>query len=393
MTETPSPLPYSDIFLRQLLNGLRYAIEEVRGTLILDETTRDYALNVANLGLQHPRAWECTRELLLLLAPIMEQAGAREDWIGFLERGVERATEREDIEALGEYHSQLGLLYRLMADYEATQYHYQASVTAFAGLGDPERHGRSLNRWAYAIVNLSDNVDFTRELVTQAEQLCHTPEERGYSFLVRAEIATRHSNYETMFNEFKNSLECWKHTNNLRLLAWGWANLASSCILLRDYQTAFAHLQIAFDYFVRIYDPAHHATALANMGVTYFHLGKPQEALKCYAEAMPVLHRTKRGRALGVIYNAVGKSYTATGDWENAHEFYRLAKDIFHQLPDIGEVVNVLSNIGETYQAAGETELARATLIHAQTLLEQNPEIPSYHRRKKMIQSDLDSLK
>lgn len=393
MTETPSPNPYSDIFLRQLLNSLGHATENVRGKNTLDETTLDHALNVANLGLQHPRAWKCTRDLLLLMAPIMEQAGAREDWIGFLERGVERATEWEDIEALGEYHSQLGLLYRLMADYEATQYHYQASVTAFADLADPERHGRSLNRWAYAIINLSDNVDFTRELVTQAEQLCHTSEERGYSFLVRGEIASRQSDHETTFNQFKLSLECWKPTNNLRLIAWGWVNLANACVWLRDYQTAFAHLQIAFDYFVQIYDPANHATALATMGVTYFHLGNPQEALKCYAEAMPVLHRTKRGRALGVIYNAVGKSYTATGDWKSAHEFYHLAKDIFHQLPDIGEVANVLSNMGETYQAAGEIELARATFIYAQRLLEQNSNIPSYHRYKKMIQSDLDNLR
>lgn len=393
MTEIPSSSSYSDIFLRQLINSLGHATENVRGSLILDKITRDHALTVANLGLQHPRAWECTRELLLLLAPLMEQSGAREDWIGFLERGVERAREREDVEALGEYHSELGLLYRLMADYEATQHHYQASVDAFAALPDPERHGRSLNRWAYAIVNLSDQVEFAQKLLTQAEQLCHTLEERGYSFLVRGEIATRHGDYETMFNEFKNSLECWKDINNIRFLAWGWANLASSCIWLRDYHTAFAHLQIALDYFVQIYDPAHHATALANMGVAYYHLGNPQEALKYYAEAMPILRRTKRGRALGVIYNAIGKSYTQIEDWKNAHESYRLAKDIFHQLPDIGEVVNVLSNIGETYQAAGETELARATLIHAQTLLDQNPEIPSYHRYKKMIQSDLDNLK
>lgn len=392
MTETPSPTPYSDIFLRQLLNSLGHATENVRDILILDDITREHALNVADLGLQHPRAWECTRELLLLLAPLMEQSGAREDWIGFLERGVERATEREDNEALGEYHSHLGLLYRLVANYEATQYHYQASVTAFAGLHDSERQGRSFNRWAYAIVNLSDNVDLTRELVTQAEQLCQTPEERGYSFLVRGEIASRKSDYETTFTQFKLSLECWKPTNNLRYIAWGWVNLATACVWLRDYQSSFDHLQIAFDLFMQIYDPAHHATALATMGVTYYHLGKPQEALKCYAEAMPVLHRTKRGRALGVIYNAVGKSYYAIGDWKNAHEFYHLAKDTFHQLLDIGEIVNVLSNMAETYQAAGEIELARATLLHAQRLLDQNPDIPSYRYYNKMVQTDLDNL-
>lgn len=182
MTETPSPNPYSAIFLRQLTNSLRYAIEAVSGRTTLDEESRTHALNVVNLGLQNLDAWACTRELLLLLNPIMEQAGWREDWILLLNQALSQAKNQNDGYAIGECHFWLGILWQRLAKYLEAERQFRASSDAFKVIADTQRTGRGLIRAAFTLVQQRRFQEGSLLAEESYPLITELPLERGYYY-------------------------------------------------------------------------------------------------------------------------------------------------------------------------------------------------------------------
>lgn len=392
MTETPSSSRYSDIFLRQLLNSLRYAIGQVRGKKLLDESTRNHALTNADLGLQQPKAWGCTRDLLLLLAPLMEQAGWREEWIPFLERAIEQATDRGDLEMVGECHFYLGQLYQLLGNYDRIEFHYHRSAELFAALGDAERQGRTLNRWAYATLTTIIRVELALSLLAEAESLVRSPEERGYACTVRGTKAKRDNTPSIAHAYFLEALAHWEPLNNPRLMAWGLNNLGTALSDLKRYEESIETFHQALEYFALTIDPAYQAIALQNLGIAYYHLQQPQKALHYYQDAITVIRQSNRGHPLAMLYNAMGKSYLALKQYAQARVAYELAIEIFSQNQDIAQVVNVMSNLGELSGAQGKWAECRRILLEALALIDQHRTIPSYHFYRAMLIADLEML-
>jgi tetratricopeptide (TPR) repeat protein len=391
MTTTLSD-PYQQIFLRQVRNGLEYALASVRRVNQLDEPTRNHALSILELAFKHPDLWHPTRELLFLLAPLMEQAGWREEWIPFLELGVVHATEHADPEAVGECHFHLGLLYKLMGDYEQTEPHYRASAAAFETLPDPERQGRTLNRWAFAALTSAVKVDFAMQMVERAEQLVQSAVEKGYSYMVHGEKAMREKKPKVTYEWFVKSWEYWETAGNLRFIAWGLTNLGVSLNGLRRYEEGRDILHRAVGYFDLIHDPAYHPVALHNLGIAYYFLGNPQQALVYYHEAIPVFRRLNRGFPLASLYNAMGKSYKALGQWKKAYRSYELACEVFKHLHDVAQIANVMSNIAEVMEAEERFTEAIEILRNALALLERHKGIASYQHYHAMILSDLERI-
>jgi tetratricopeptide (TPR) repeat protein len=391
MIATPTT-PYTALFLRQVRNGLEYALASVRRVNELDEPTRNHALSVIELGVKHPDLWQPTRELLFLIAPLIEQAGGREDWIPFLEMGVMKATRYGDLEAVGEFHFQLGLLFQLLGDYDQIEPHYRASADAFKKLPDTERHGRTLNRWAFAALTSAVKVELAMQLVERAEQLVQSAVEKGYSYMVRGEKARREKQPGVTYEWFAKSWEYWETVGNLRYIAWGLTNLGVSLNGIKQYEEGRDILHRAVGYFDLIHDPAYHSVALHNLGIAYYFLGNPQQALVYYHEALTVFRRLNRGHPLAMLYNAMGKSYKALGQWKQAYRSYELACEVFKQLNDVAQIANVMSNIAEIMEAEKRFTDAIELLRKALALLERHKGIASYKHYHTMILSDLERI-
>ena len=116
-------------------------------------------------------AWPLGRDLLLAIAPKMERAGHRREWLPYLERGLAQSRARRDVRAEADICLELGVLHRLLNERDKARDRFSTSASRYAELGDAKRQAFALNRLAYVAV-LDESLEEATRLVQQAFDLC-----------------------------------------------------------------------------------------------------------------------------------------------------------------------------------------------------------------------------
>jgi hypothetical protein len=146
------PNPYAARF-KQLLSRsavvARHHVEVEGADTPISNAARERAQNVLSYTLKEAEAWTATRDLLLVMAPKMEMAGYRTDWLPYLEDAVVQSQRQGDQTAEAALQFQCGYLYRLVSNYPQAQTYLRASAAHYAALGDAEGQARTLNQLAY----------------------------------------------------------------------------------------------------------------------------------------------------------------------------------------------------------------------------------------------------
>ena len=107
-------------FQHYLARNLRYLTQLVASAEPLpDEALRVQAMHSLSYAFGLPDLWPVTRQLLLTLAPKMEQAGHRSDWLVYLAQATQVSEQQQDWETAAECYLQRGLLHRLLTGYNA----------------------------------------------------------------------------------------------------------------------------------------------------------------------------------------------------------------------------------------------------------------------------------
>jgi hypothetical protein len=73
---------------------------------------RTQAMHTLDYAFQLPAIWQQVRHLLLALAPKMEQAGHRSEWLTLLDLAIEQSRHQRDGESEGELLYQRAILHR-----------------------------------------------------------------------------------------------------------------------------------------------------------------------------------------------------------------------------------------------------------------------------------------
>src|SRR5215217_6778591 len=101
-------------FTEYVRRGLRFTLRQgLASPGVLAEEIREQALALLDLSLPVETVWPQARDLLLAMAPKMEQAGFRDEWFPFLEAGLRQSEQQGDRLTAAEVQFQLGLLHRL----------------------------------------------------------------------------------------------------------------------------------------------------------------------------------------------------------------------------------------------------------------------------------------
>ena len=141
------------VFRRFIQNNVQYALSRLSpgDNAVPEPEDRQWMLQALDYALEYPDAWPATRELVVALAPRMEQVGYREEWLGFLSRGIERSTEHGDEATEAELRLQLSILHQLLAQYDDARREMGISVQQFQKVGDERGRARASNRLAYVL--------------------------------------------------------------------------------------------------------------------------------------------------------------------------------------------------------------------------------------------------
>lgn len=378
MCET-EPLSFDPAkFTRYLTRNITYLLALVPPSpspLPTDLCTQ--ALHTLSFALHTPDAWSETRALLLTLAPKLEQAGLRDEWIPYLQKGVVQAETLGDDGAAGELHLHLGYLLQLRNNYQAAHDSFMAAA-AFAESGDREQQARALNRLAF-LARLHPAVGDPVTLAQEAlASLPPAHPERAASYVVLGWRAYDRRDWPDAVAYFEQALAIAQQQGNERQLARRLRDLAAAWQMQGKYSAALASYAEAIRRFAAIDDAYDQAVARMNLGVVHLVLGDAHAALTCFTPAEAVFLRVQDQLHLAMLYNNCGIALRLLGQWSEAEQAFLRSLALNEQVDNHLELINVTDELALTYLQQGKVALALRYLRQALDRLPQIAANPAY---------------
>ncbi len=347
---------------------------------------REQALLTLSYAMKSEQSWPAARELLLALAPAMERAGHRDDWIPYLEQGIEVSRQLGDVRAEAELRWYLGVILERRSLYDAARHQLAASADQFAALDDRRGQARALNRLAFVACLQRQSEEASRLAAISAQLLEAEDSERGYCDFVWGHVALDTDDWQAAHDYFSQALDRWQHGADRRMVAWGYTNLGIAKRRLDDSPGAVAAYEQAIALFNEVEDPVHEAVARMNLGNVYLMSDDPQAALAHYLAAEPVFQLVQGTLRLATVYLNIGMAYRRLQRWRDAERTLRASSDLYAQLNLPAAVANVTDELGLTYQDQG---LLAQAIAEFEAALRWLPAGPVYEAQRQSIAGHL----
>ncbi|MBE7472475.1 MAG: hypothetical protein DPW09_22630 [Anaerolineae bacterium] len=370
---------YAAVFTACILKRTETMLARVKQTgPILPAATLKPALLLLNYAWRVAEAWPGVRDLLLLMAPKMEQAGYRDEWLPYLEQGIQSGQQLGDLQAVAELQLQVGLLYQLRSKYAEARTYLEASAAGFEQLNLPLGQAKALNRLAY-VARLQRRFEEAAQLVEMAGQLLEKDNlEWAYNYFVLGLIALDKRNWLEANNFSKKAFSLWEQKDDQRMMGRSLITVAAALLPMKEYQEVTAVCQQAITLFEKIQDPFYQAIAQMHLGNAYLSLTQPLEALRLYLFAERIFQQTQEQLRLAHIHNNIGIAYRQLQQWDKAAEAYLSSIKQYRELGNIVLMVDAADGLGLVYLEQGQLLKAIATFKEALNQLEHIKDEPGY---------------
>lgn len=382
MTESPpaeEPANYPELFrafiVRSAVEVLR-AIGPTPRELAGDD--RDAALYSLSYALGLDAAWPVARQLLLRIAPLMEQAGFRDDWARYLVRGIECSQAAGDMAGEAELRWHLGVLHQLQACYEAANRELHASADLYERLGDALGRARALNRLAF-VARRQRRFEHARELLDEAIALTSEVDaERAYTHLVLGSLALDNEAWPAAAEHFRRAIAQLGARPDERLVAWNLTNLGLalwSAGQLEEAAASYARAITVYESTVR--DPINLAVARLNLGILYLR-DRPAESLALSVQAEKTFRDAEDLLRLAKVRNNIGLACTTLQRWEEAEVAFQASIECWRRVGDPQGMADTLDGLGQAYARQWRWEEAAAIYREALDELDKIRDEPGY---------------
>ena len=387
MTEYPS------IFRGYIVRSAQHILARVRQAgYILPDDDREQALHTLSYALKLPEAWPDTRALLLEMAPKMEQAGYRDEWMPYLEQGIEQSQMWDDAPAAAELHLQLGLLYQLRSKYDQARTHLEISADTFARVNEPSRQAQALNRLAY-VVRVQRRFEEATRLVAAAHQLLEPDDEEwAFGYYVLSLVALDSRDWQQAVDFSRRAFGLWEQAVNRRMMGRSLLCRGVALQELKRYPEAIRIDEQAIALFERSRDKYLKAIAQMNLGIVYKNLEQPQQAITFYLKAEKVFRQVQDRYHLGLVTHNMGLSYRKLGHWVQAKMAYQQSTAIKQELGQIALLVDDMDGLGLVYLAEGNLIKALEIFQEAKTWLAQIEDDVYYDNLFEMVSGHLQEV-
>ena len=367
------------LFTTYMIAGVQVSLDRVRAAAYLvPEADRQQAWHILSFALNVAAAWPVTRELLLALAPKMEQAGFREEWIPYLAKGLHAAQSVADGQAVAECALQLGLLYRLLSRFDDAYHWTTLSVDHFVTLGDTRNQARTLNELGW-LMHLRHQYHEAKSYVEQALKLLSDDDpEKAMSYRVLGVIAIYQMAYSQAEAYHRQALAILSKQPEDHRTAWCLQNLALALRWQNQYEEAFLLYARAATILERSGDISNLGILRMNLGSAYYYYGEPQQALSHFSKAEEIAIQLQDKIQIAKISTHVGLAYLALNAFANAESAFQQAVTTYQMLGDHGWRLNALDGLAMTYLASKEMVKARKLLQAAITELPLITHLPNY---------------
>jgi tetratricopeptide (TPR) repeat protein len=117
------------------------------------------------------------------------------------------------------------------------------------------------------------------------------------------------------------------------------------------------------------------ATILTQRGTTLWNIGKLEQAIESYAEALVIYRAVGMARQEARALNHMGIVFAALGEYEEALAHYKSALKIDQALGERSGLALKLANIGQCYADLGDTDRAESYLARALKVADQTGDL------------------
>lgn len=363
---------YSNIFRGYIVRNTEFALRRVKKAMYsLSVEDQKLVFKTLDYALKYDETWPLTRDLLITVAPKMEQAGYRREWVVYLESGIQQSQQQQDLFAEANFHFNLGILHQHQANFKSASRKFKKSALLFQEIGTPLDEARALNRLAY-VARLQRRFEEAKQILKRAQILAKDDvAEAAYNYLVHGSIALDQRDWQNAASFFKRSLTLCKKTEDKRMIAWGLSNLGTALRVLKKHHDAISSYHEAISLFKEIKDPVHQAVAQMNLGNAYLDLGEPEKALQFYKLSESIFYDTQAWLRFAKVNLNKAIAYQRLQQWKQAECAYLSSIEQSSKIGSISAMIKALISLAEMYIEQGWQKKADETLQQARCELVQ----------------------
>ncbi|MEZ4712346.1 MAG: tetratricopeptide repeat protein [Caldilineaceae bacterium] len=382
---------YVDLFTEYVIGGVRASLAQVRAhEYVVPDDVREQAWHVLSFALEVEAAWAATKELLLELAPKMEQGGFRETWIPYLEQGVRKSVESRDWTAENELCYQIGLLYRLLNKHDSARVWLSRALNNH--VLDKSTRAQIFNQFAYLEWQQGDvsrSIEYARSALQLIDDL-HV--ERAMAFSVLGLIAVERSQWQEAESYHRQALQIRETSGAQRQVAQSLQNLAVALRCQNRFAEAINAFRQARLIFEQIGDKTSNAIASMNLGLAKFYSGDVWAAFEQYefAEAIFLKHDDLLNQAR--ICVNFGLAYLKIDRVEQAEQSFDRAVKLFAEIGNEGQRLNAVDGLALAYMAQNRYAEANKLLLQSLQDLSLAKDIPNHSRLEQIMHEHLSQL-
>ena len=386
---------YQLLFHRYIDSALRTALADLTTeNFVLSESQRQQVWHLLSYGLVVQESWPQVRDLLLALAPKMEQAGFRDEWLAYLGSGLVQARSLGDRRAEAELNLQVGFLHLRMRQLDQAQLHLSTAQALFTDLGDLVGRCAAMNRLA-ATARYVGNVTQARSLIDYT--LSALPEETAewaYSHFAAGLLYRELLDLDVALRHFEQSLAVSIRLGNRRQTGLCVLNLGLVHFAQKTYAQAAERAMAAGAIFEEIGDLHNLATAHMNAGIAYGQLDQLDQTLALYARSEAIFHRVHDPVSLAMICCNQGIAYRQLKQPSQAADAFKAGIDLWAQVGNVKRRINLVSGLGKAQMDLGQFDTAIETLTAGLAELEAaGPDAAvdnEYERLTAVMRRDID---
>lgn len=357
---------YHTLFRESLLamaRDIQQVVEETEH--VPPPEVRTQATHLLGLLLRRDETWPAARDLLISLAPKMEQAGHRNDWIPYLEQGIQYSQQHQEIAAEAELTAQLGLLHQLLGRPQVAYDYFSQAEQLFRSVSDLQSRAQSLNRMAH-VGYLLQRYDHAEELARAVLDFPSIKEtEYASSFHILGKLAVTNGDWLHAEEFFQQALAIRQRNGDQRHVARRLSELGILYGRAKKYEKAIQKFDAAIRLFGIVEDHLQQAIVRMNLGVVFLLNDQPVKALMNFKRAEQPIVQAQDIWHLGKLYNNRGIAYRQLVNWEVAERAFHTSITYQQRCGNKEELVNALLELGILYKESQSWSKAREVLNKA----------------------------
>jgi tetratricopeptide (TPR) repeat protein len=360
---------YPYLFRQMIGRAVTLALEEaVRPGWRPDPAQQTQLLFSLANALHLPATWSNVLPLLAVLAPRLEQAGMRAEWLAYLERGIACCDICGDQRTAAVLVLERGILLERLGQLAAAQTCLREAIDRFTALGDRRNLAKAHNRLAFTL--RSSHAAVAQVHIEHARaNLEPGDEEQLYCHLVLGIIAYDGHAWQEAEDHLQRCADGWRASENARFYGMSLINLSTVLMLTARNDQAIECLLEALPITQRLGDVANEALVHLNLGTAHLFLDQAGRAVPELLTAETMYRRLQDHQRLALVYSNLGLAYSELGRLQAAEPYFHAAIERFAALEDHSSYIDTLADLALLHLRNKQPARAQTAVEQAQASL------------------------